>query len=362
MVLLQVLEHIASVGQASDGPGQVCRWLTDVLTMFAGDTVPADEEAVRFVLSFASSLADPGLGVAPSIQAMPSLTSLVPHYSVRQDVATPAQLVVRPRCRWSRCWVALGLDVCLCGPAVAAVSLKLSTSQGTLMQPQHNLTFTLLCLHTHACLPQEDVLYALSEGDALADLGMSGDPSSSSCQKLSPASRSEMLYLLNDEGGSTPTLAYLRSVYNPPGQARSQWANFAERVKDLALAQGITVLPKVVEEVRVLVRALGAGTEQQTVALALVCTTGSMPDTASQAVIEKPHSHSMLEPPRPKTRLLSDCCSGRVTPVVSFPAGLPAAPSEARAAAVGQLARPAAGTHSQGPYELPSSTPGTSCT
>lgn len=119
VLLLQVLEHIATVGQASDGPGQVCRWLTDVLTMFAGDTVPTDEEAVRFVLSFASSLADPGLGVAPSIQAMPSLTSLVPHYSVRQDVATPAQLVVRPRCCWSRrgagwgLWE--GLEVCLAG-------------------------------------------------------------------------------------------------------------------------------------------------------------------------------------------------------------------------------------------------------
>lgn len=60
----------------------MCRWLTDVLTMYAGDTVPADEEAVRFVLTFASSLSDPGLGVAPSIAAMPSLTTLVPHYDV----------------------------------------------------------------------------------------------------------------------------------------------------------------------------------------------------------------------------------------------------------------------------------------
>lgn len=79
---LQVLEHIAQVGQASDGPAQVARWVTDVLTMYAGDTVPADEEAVRFILSFASSLSDPGLGVAPSIAAMPSLTTLVPHYDV----------------------------------------------------------------------------------------------------------------------------------------------------------------------------------------------------------------------------------------------------------------------------------------
>lgn len=81
---MQVLNHIASVGQASEGPGQVCRWLTDVLTMFAGDTVPADEEATRFILSFASSLNDPGLGVAPNIAAMPSLTTLVPHYDVRE--------------------------------------------------------------------------------------------------------------------------------------------------------------------------------------------------------------------------------------------------------------------------------------
>lgn len=82
LLRLQVLEHIASVGQASNGPAQVCRWLTDVLTMFAGDTVVADEEATRFILGFASSLSDPGLGVAPSIPAMPSLTTLVPHYDV----------------------------------------------------------------------------------------------------------------------------------------------------------------------------------------------------------------------------------------------------------------------------------------
>lgn len=82
LLRLQVLDHIASVGQASEGPAQVCRWLSDVLTMFAGDTVPADEEATRFILSFASSLSDPGLGIAPSIPAMPSLTTLVPHYDV----------------------------------------------------------------------------------------------------------------------------------------------------------------------------------------------------------------------------------------------------------------------------------------
>jgi len=82
LLRLQVLEHIARVGQASGGPAQVARWLTDCLTMWAGDTVPADEEAERFILSFASSLNDPGLGVAPSISTMPSLTTLVPHYDV----------------------------------------------------------------------------------------------------------------------------------------------------------------------------------------------------------------------------------------------------------------------------------------
>jgi hypothetical protein len=84
---VQVLEHIAKVGRASEGPAQVCRWLTDVLTMFAGDTVPADEEATRFIISFASSLSDPGLGKAPSVQLMPSLTTLVPHYDVSPAAA-----------------------------------------------------------------------------------------------------------------------------------------------------------------------------------------------------------------------------------------------------------------------------------
>lgn len=99
----------------------------------------------------------------------------------------------------------------------------------------------------NACLVlQEDVLYALSQSDSLTDLGVS-DPST-----LTKDSRDKMLYLLNDEGGSTPTLSYLRSVYNTPGQPRTQWANFVERVRDLAVAQGIKGLPKVVEEVRCL--------------------------------------------------------------------------------------------------------------
>lgn len=91
---------------------------------------------------------------------------------------------------------------------------------------------------------QEDVLYALSEGDALNDMHIT-DPS-----KLTADGRAKMVYLLSQEGGSTPTLSYLRSVYNTPGQPRSQWGNFVERVKGLAAAQGIKGLPKVVEEVR----------------------------------------------------------------------------------------------------------------
>jgi hypothetical protein len=89
---------------------------------------------------------------------------------------------------------------------------------------------------------QEDVLYALSQSDSLADLGV---------KDLSAFTkdRDKMLYLMNDEGGSTATLSYLRSVYNTPGQASTQWANFMERVKDLAAAQGIKELPKTVEEV-----------------------------------------------------------------------------------------------------------------
>ena len=92
-------------------------------------------------------------------------------------------------------------------------------------------------------LLQEDVLYALSEDDALADLKVA-DPS-----KLDAKPKTEMLYLMTPEGSSTPTLSYLRSVYNTPGQPRTQWANFVERVKDLAAAQGIQELPKVVNEV-----------------------------------------------------------------------------------------------------------------
>lgn len=80
--LVEAVEHIARVGSASDAPAQVARYLADVLTMHEGDTQPADEEAVRFILGFASSLKDPDLGQAPSLQDCPTLCTLVPHYNV----------------------------------------------------------------------------------------------------------------------------------------------------------------------------------------------------------------------------------------------------------------------------------------
>jgi hypothetical protein len=100
-----------------------------------------------------------------------------------------------------------------------------------------------ICRTTSLLPVQEDVLYALSETDAISDMRIE-DPS-----KLTPDGRAKMVYLLSQEGGSTPTLSYLRSVYNTPGQPRTQWGNFVERVKGLAAAQGIKGLPKVVEEV-----------------------------------------------------------------------------------------------------------------
>jgi len=80
--LVAPVEHIARVGGASDAPAQVARYLADVLTMHEGHTQPADEEAVRFILGFASSLKDPDLGQAPSLQDCPTLCTLVPHYNV----------------------------------------------------------------------------------------------------------------------------------------------------------------------------------------------------------------------------------------------------------------------------------------
>lgn len=90
---------------------------------------------------------------------------------------------------------------------------------------------------------QEDVLYALSQDDALKDLQV-GDTT-----RLTEDSMRKMLYLLTPVGSSTETLSYLRSVYNAPGQPRTQWANFVERVRDMAAAQGIRDVPKAVNEV-----------------------------------------------------------------------------------------------------------------
>lgn len=59
-----------------------------------------------------------------------------------------------------------------------------------------------------------------------------------------------MPYLLTPEGSSTGTLTYLRSVYNTPGQPHTQWANFVERVRDIAAARNIKNVTKAVNEVR----------------------------------------------------------------------------------------------------------------
>lgn len=102
------------------------------------------------------------------------------------------------------------------------------------------------CWFVCAALLQEDVLYALSEDDALADLKVA-DPA-----KLDAKSKAEMLYLLSPDGSSTPTLSYLRSVYNTSGEAQTQWSNFEERIRALAVARGISkaAISSTVYEVR----------------------------------------------------------------------------------------------------------------
>lgn len=99
------------------------------------------------------------------------------------------------------------------------------------------------CWHTRDLL-QEDVLYALSEGDAIQDLDLSPPAQA----KLSREGKSKMVYLLQPDGSSTALLSYLRSVYSTPGQPQTQWSNFVERVKGLAAARGENV-PKLVCEV-----------------------------------------------------------------------------------------------------------------
>lgn len=61
---------------------QVAGWLSDALTQLLGDTIPSDDEAVKFIVGFTASLNDHNLKVAPSVQVMPSLTTLTPHYAV----------------------------------------------------------------------------------------------------------------------------------------------------------------------------------------------------------------------------------------------------------------------------------------
>jgi len=113
---------------------------------------------------------------------------------------------------------------------------------------------TDMCTHVHHFCGlcefflglQEDVLYALSQADALRDLEVKD------ASTFKQESVQKMLYLLTPEGSSTGTLTYLRSVYNTPGQPRTHWANFVERVRDIAAARNIKNVPKVVNEVRML--------------------------------------------------------------------------------------------------------------
>lgn len=108
----EAAERIAQVGRASDGPAQVVQYLSNVLTMYEGDTQPVDDEAVRFIVSFACSLRDPDLGTAPSLQECPSVCTLVPHYNVscwrldwRCKAFLPCQRLRRATAR---------ADACLC--------------------------------------------------------------------------------------------------------------------------------------------------------------------------------------------------------------------------------------------------------
>lgn len=48
------------------------------------DTTPQDREALEYLCTWASSLNDPTLKTAPSVDKMPSMTTLSPLYEVRQ--------------------------------------------------------------------------------------------------------------------------------------------------------------------------------------------------------------------------------------------------------------------------------------
>lgn len=89
------------------------------------------------------------------------------------------------------------------------------------------------------------MLYALSENDAVTTDLKVQNPG-----KLEAKSKAEMLYLLTPEGCATPTLSYLRSVYNPAGQQHTQWSNFVERIKAVAAQDpSIVNVPSTVYEV-----------------------------------------------------------------------------------------------------------------
>ena len=94
------LEMLHAAGQASPAIAQVAGWLCDALTLLQDDTTPADDEAVRFILSFADSLNDPGLKVAPALQVMPSMTTLTPHYDVSHGIKGDAAAAYSLAAAW----------------------------------------------------------------------------------------------------------------------------------------------------------------------------------------------------------------------------------------------------------------------
>jgi hypothetical protein len=98
------------------------------------------------------------------------------------------------------------------------------------------------------------VLYALSEADALQDMARTTPHPGS----LRRDGKARVVCLLQPDDSSSPTLAYLRSVYNSPGARQSQWSNFVERLRGLAAARGIRDVPAAVHEVRRLGRRTAA--------------------------------------------------------------------------------------------------------
>lgn len=117
------------------------------------------------------------------------------------------------------------------------------------------LTLTLnlsrsCCSYTLTLTPaQEDVIYALTEDDALAEVCSNTSSSSSSM-----VSRDKMVYLMTPEGSPTATMTYLRSLYCQGHHAagQNQWGAFVERLRGMAAQRGIDAasIPADVSEVR----------------------------------------------------------------------------------------------------------------